>query len=169
MGRFASVCVPVGDCSGSQKRPAQALSLRPAKSFVLIVNMARRKKTQSAPRTKVTKKPGGVVVVSQSAPLARAKSVGRRIAKAAGGASLQSRMQGAFIAGAVLGFVERTFGDKIPNLPIVGRKGAVSLAVYFMKPKHKILQDVGVTAAGLSGYQLGKENKIDGDDDFVTT
>jgi hypothetical protein len=134
--------------------------------------MARKKRTASKPRTTVTKKPGGVVVVSQSAPLARARGFGRRIAKAASGASLQTRMQGSFVAGAVLGFVEKTFGDKIPSLPLVGRKGAIALGVYFMKPKNKIMQDVGVTAAGLSGYQLGKENKIDGDDDdspFVST
>lgn len=129
--------------------------------------MAKRKKSSPAPRTRVTKKPGGVVVVSQ-APLAKAKSVGRRISKAASGASLQTRMQGGALAGAALGFIEKTFGDKIPTMPMVGRKGTVALVIYFMKPKHKIIQDIGVAASVLSGYQLGKENKIDGSD-FVTT
>ena len=73
-----------------------------------------------------------------------------------------------------VGFIEKQFGDKIPTLPLVGRKGAIALAVYFMKPKSGLLQDVGKAAAAIAGYELGKTGVVTGegdewDDDFVTT
>lgn len=70
------------------------------------------------------------------------------------------------IGGAAVGIVEKMFGDKIPSVPYVGRKGAIALAVYFMKPKSGLIRDIGIAAAALSGYQFAKENKIDGEDDF---
>lgn len=128
--------------------------------------MAKRKtravRRTSPPKPRVTKQ-GGVVVVSQAAAPARA--VARKIGKATNSASVQTRIKAAALGGAILGFIEKTFGDKIPNMPYVGRKGTVAAAVYFMKPKNKMLQDAGVAAAALSGYQLVKEGKIDGDDD----
>ena len=69
------------------------------------------------------------------------------------------------MGGAGVGLVEKYFGDKIPTLPVVGRKGAVALAVYFFKPKSKLVQDIGVAAAAMSGYEFVKDGKISGDDE----
>lgn len=94
-----------------------------------------------------------------------AKAVKRRRATGAQAAGLASRIQRGAIGGAVVGFIEKQFGDQIPTLPLIGRKGAIALAVYMFKPKNAILQDAGIAAATLSGYQFAKENKIDGPDD----
>ena len=78
-------------------------------------------------------------------------------------------MQGAALGGFGVGIVEKTFGDKLPSLPYVGRKGAIALAVYFLQPKTKLLQDVGLAAAALSGYEFAKDGKVSGvgyDDDY---
>lgn len=126
--------------------------------------MAKRKTTRAkAPAKPRITKQGGVVVVSQPAAQT-VRTVAKRVGKATNSANIQTRIKSAAVGGAILGFIEKTFGDKIPSLPYVGRKGAVAAAVYFMKPKNKMLQDAGIVAAGLAGYQLVKENKIDGED-----
>ena len=82
------------------------------------------------------------------------------------------------VGGFGVGFLEKQFGDKIPSLPLVGRKGAIALGIYFWNPKNKIARDVGVAAAAICGYELGSTGSIsgeyepsylDGDDVFVTT
>lgn len=87
---------------------------------------------------------------------------------------MKTQMFGLFAGGFGVGFLEKTFGNKIPSLPLVGRKGAVAIVIAIMNPKEKILQDIGKAAAALSGYELAKEGKIsgiDGDDGdvFATT
>lgn len=128
--------------------------------------MAKRKprtRAKAPAKPRITKQ-GGVVVVSQpAAPAYRA--VAKRVGKATNSASVQTRIKSAAAGGAVLGFIEKTFGDKIPTLPYIGKKGAVAAAVYFLKPKNKMLQDAGIVAAGLAGYQLVKEGRIDGESD----
>lgn len=68
------------------------------------------------------------------------------------------------IGGYGVGFIEKQFGAQLPDIPVVGKKGAIALAVLMFKPKNKILQDVGAAAACLAGYQFAKESRIDGDD-----
>jgi len=63
-----------------------------------------------------------------------------------------------------VGIVEKMFGDKLPTLPLIGRKGAIALAVYFLEPKTKLLQDIGLAAAALSGYEFAKTGSVSGDD-----
>ena len=105
---------------------------------------------------------GSVVVVRESVGKAT-RAVGRRRLSGAAGSGLQKRMQGMALGGLGVGFIEKHFGNQLPSLPMVGRKGAIALAVYFFKPKSPMLQDIGVAAACLAGYQFAKENKIDGD------
>lgn len=71
-------------------------------------------------------------------------------------------MIGLAAGGAVLGFVEKHFGTSIPALPLIGRKGAIALAVYLLKPKNSWLQDAGKAAAAISGYELGSTGKVTG-------
>lgn len=68
------------------------------------------------------------------------------------------------VGGFGVGFIEKTWGAQIPSLPWVGRKGAVALAIYFLNPKSKELRSVGVAAAAISGYELGSQGKISGED-----
>lgn len=137
-------------------------------------------------RKRTTSRKGGVTVVRESAraaaPIvvttsaapARRRSGGRRSVskrRRSGGrkrrfhapaATLSNTMVGLAAGGAVLGFVEKHFGDKIPHLPLIGRKGAIALAVYLLKPKNAWIQDAGKAAAAISGYELGTTGKVTG-------
>jgi hypothetical protein len=130
--------------------------------------MAKAKKT-TAQRVTVSRssgqpRNGGAVVVVREGAAKVARTV-RRAASRARPDSDQATLLGLAMGGYGVGFVEKHFGDQLPNLPIVGRKGAIALAVYFLKPKNTILRNVGKAAAALSGYQFAKEGKIDGDED----
>jgi hypothetical protein len=135
--------------------------------------MAKAKRRAPARAVSVRRAParssggGGPVVVVRETVGRAAKAVGRRRASGAAGAGLQKRMQAMAMGGLGVGFIEKHFGAQLPQLPFVGRKGAIALAVYFFKPKSGMLQDVGVAAACLAGYQFAKEQRIDGvGDDF---
>jgi len=69
------------------------------------------------------------------------------------------------MGGLGVGLLEKSFGEKIPSLPYVGRKGAVALAIYFLNPKSTALRNVGIAAAAIAGYQLGSTGVISGEDD----
>lgn len=75
-------------------------------------------------------------------------------------------MMNAALAGAVIGFVEKSFGAQLPAIPFIGRKGAISLGAYFMnKGKGSgLLRDVAFAGAVLAGYELGATGKISGID-----
>lgn len=81
-------------------------------------------------------------------------------------------MGGTAAGGFGVGLIEKTFPN-LPSLPLIGRKGAIALAIYVMQPKEKILQDIGIAASAIAGYELGKTGTISGmyDDDevFVTS
>jgi hypothetical protein len=70
-------------------------------------------------------------------------------------------MIGYAVGGFAVGFIEKTFPN-LPTLPIVGKKGAIAIAAYFLRGKHPIVQDVGMAAAAISGYELGHAGKISG-------
>lgn len=126
--------------------------------------MARKKTAvRRAPARTTASRQGAVVVVRERAQ-SIAKKVNRHRRSGASGTTLQSDMRKMAIGGAAVGFFEKYLGSSIPNIPLIGRKGAIALGVYMMKPKAGILRDVGIAAAALSGYQFAKENKIDGED-----
>lgn len=125
---------------------------------------------------KVSKAPGTSVVVVPSgpAPARRRRSGGRAIARRSrkrgkvgryinSKYNLQNVMMTLAAGGAIIGFVEKHFGANIPELPLVGRKGAIALAVLLLKPKNAWLQDAGKAAAAISGYELGSTGKVTGD------
>lgn len=72
-------------------------------------------------------------------------------------------MQNMALGGFAVGIVEKSFGDKLPSLPVVGRKGAIALGVYFFNPKSGLIRDLGVAAATLAGYEFGKTGTVTGD------
>lgn len=77
-------------------------------------------------------------------------------------------MVGAGIGGAIYGFIEKQWGAKIPTVPIIGRAGTVAMFCYFARKqgfaRSPIVNDIGIAAAVIAGYQLGSTGKISGDD-----
>lgn len=69
---------------------------------------------------------------------------------------------GTAAGGFIYGYVEKTWGDQIPSLPVVGKSGAIALACYFLAPRHPIIKDVGIAAAAIAGYSFGKTGVVSG-------
>lgn len=69
------------------------------------------------------------------------------------------------LGGAVAGFVEKSFGAQLPTIPMIGRKGTLTVVMYFLaKNSHMdLLKDATIAIAGISGYELGSTGKISGD------
>lgn len=78
-------------------------------------------------------------------------------------------MIGAGIGGAVFGYIENHFPN-LPTLPVIGRAGTVAVAAHFLNKQggfghSALVRDVGMAAAVIAGYQLGKTGKIAGDEE----
>lgn len=86
----------------------------------------------------------------------------RRGRASGGGSNIQNRMIGHAVGGFAVGFLEKSFPN-LPNLPIVGKKGAIALGAYFLRAQSPILVDIALSAAAISGYQLGSTGLITGD------
>jgi hypothetical protein len=77
--------------------------------------------------------------------------------------SAKNRMMGGAIGGFAVGIIEKQFPN-LPTLPVVGKKGAIALGIYFFnKGKAGILGDIGFAAACLAGYEFGTTGKVSGD------
>lgn len=103
---------------------------------------------------------------SVSAPKRR-KTHSRRRSHGSGKLS-GGQVLGIALGGAIFGFAEKTFGASIPQVPILGRKGAITLAAYFMARNHmggQLVRDVAISGAAICGYELGKDGKVSGDID----
>ena len=105
---------------------------------------------------------GPVVIVREAA--AKAKRAVRRDT-GAGGHQLQRQMQGMALGGFGVGMIEKNFGDRIPTVAMLGRKGTIAAGIYFLKPKEQWLRNVGLAAAAMAGYEFGKEGKVSGGED----
>jgi len=113
-----------------------------------------------------------IVVLNQPAPVARRRSGGgrrrsrrrSRRGRGRGGAtqSLEKRITAGASGGFLYGFVEKTWGDKIPTIPAIGKSGTVALAIYFLKPTNQHLRDIGFAAAVIAGYSFGKTGTVSG-------
>lgn len=73
-------------------------------------------------------------------------------------------MQGVALGGLGYGLLVKNW-PAMPKLPGIGRSGTVALAVYFLKPKSQLLQDVGIAAAAIAGYTFGETGSVSGDGD----
>lgn len=71
----------------------------------------------------------------------------------------------AAITAAVLGMAEKSgVLDKLPEVPFVGRKGALALITYYWA-RHgggQIARDVCLVTSALVGYEFGKEGTVTG-------
>ena len=70
-------------------------------------------------------------------------------------------MIGYAIGGFAVGFIEKSF-PSLPTLPIVGKKGAIAIAAYFLRGRHPIVTDIGNAAAAISGYEFGSTGHVTG-------
>lgn len=99
-----------------------------------------------------------------AAQKSRRKSHRRR--SAGGGTLTGGHVLGVALGGAIIGFVEKSFGASIPAIPVVGRKGAITLAAYFMARNRMggaFTRDAAIAGAAICGYELGKDGKVSGD------
>jgi hypothetical protein len=83
-----------------------------------------------------------------------------------GGGNIDKRIQNTALGGLAYGLLVKNW-QSMPRLPGIGRSGTIALAVYFMKPKSKLLQDLGVAAAAIAGYSFGETGSVSGDDSGV--
>jgi len=73
-------------------------------------------------------------------------------------------MIGHAVGGFAVGFLEKSFPN-LPNLPFIGKKGAIAIGAYLLRGQSPILLDVALSAAAISGYQLGSTGTVTGYDD----
>ena len=130
----------------------------------------------AARRTTATRtRSGGEIVVVNAAPVARRSGGGgrrrrrssgkrRRSRSGGGGTSIDKRIQNTALGGLAYGLLVKNWPN-MPRVPGIGRSGTVALAVYFLKPKMGLLQDLGVAAAAIAGYSFGESGSVSGDDD----
>jgi hypothetical protein len=111
------------------------------------------------------------VVAPRSVPTVhRKKPVRHRGRKAHHGGTLDVKHAGgAALAGFIVGKLEAMdFIKALPRLPYVGMKGTIALGAYILNKQGiggTYSRDVCIAAATCAGYQFGKEDKIDGEDD----
>lgn len=135
-----------------------------------------------AARRTTTTRAGTELVVVNAGPPARRSSGGgirrrrsgggrRRRARSSsggGGGNISSRIQNVALGGLAYGLAVKNF-PQIPRIPGIGRSGTVALAIYFLKPKSRLIQDIGIAAAAIAGASFGETGTVSGDDEVLTT
>ena len=124
--------------------------------------MAKKRSTALAPRITMTAPRPVAPIIKVSAPRA-APHHKKHHKKGGGGGKGLTDVQAA-IAGAVVGFVEKQgILDKLPALPMLGKKGTAALGLhYFAKGKGGMLRDAKIALCVLAGYDLAKTGAIVG-------
>ena len=96
----------------------------------------------------------------------------RRRARSSGGgggsANISTRIQNVALGGLAYGLAVKNF-PQIPKIPGIGRSGTVALAIYFLKPKSRLIQDIGIAAAAIAGASFGETGSVSGDDEVLTS
>jgi hypothetical protein len=95
------------------------------------------------------------------------RSKRRRSSSSGGGGNIASRIQNVALGGLAYGLAIKHIPG-IPRIPGIGRSGTVALAIYFLKPKSRLLQDVGIAAAAIAGASFGETGSVSGDDVLTT-
>lgn len=91
----------------------------------------------------------------------------RRSSSSSGsGGNIQKRLQNVALGGLAYGLLVKNF-PQLPRIPGIGRSGTIALAVYFLKPKSGLVQDLGIAAAAIAGASFGETGTVSGDDDNV--
>ena len=133
-------------------------------------------------RTTTTRSGTELVVVNAGPPARRGGGGGirrrrsgggrRRRARSSGGGggshNISTRIQNVALGGLAYGLAVKNF-PQIPRIPGIGRSGTVALAIYFLKPKSRLIQDIGIAAAAIAGASFGETGTVSGDDEVLTT
>ena len=101
--------------------------------------------------------------LSKKKPTARRRKGGG----GGGGGSLGAEVMGAALTAGAIGLAEKSgLMDKLPAIPVIGRKGTLAVAAYFWARNGggKIARDVAICAAVLSLYEYAKDGTISGAD-----
>ena len=133
--------------------------------------MAKKRKTAALARptyyAQPTRSPAPIVRLTVPAPKAAKSPKRRRSGGGGGGGSFTKTLMGAALTTAMVGFAEKSgVLDKLPTIPILGRKGTLAIAAYLWS-KHgggQIARDVAMAAAVLSAYEFSKDGTISGAD-----
>lgn len=88
----------------------------------------------------------------------------RRGGGSLGRSSKGNRMMHVGMGGFAYGLIEKSFPG-LPTLPVVGKSGTVAIACYFMGGSNELINDIGIAAAAIAGYSLGKTGTVSGYDD----
>ena len=69
------------------------------------------------------------------------------------------------LTAAIVGMAEKSgVLDNLPEIPVVGRKGAIALAAWYWS-RHgggQLARDVAIVTCAIVGYQYGKEGSVSG-------
>lgn len=114
-----------------------------------------------------------VIVNSPATPVRRRSSSRRAPRKRTRSRSRSSNSSGGYkqkligtgVGGFAYGIIEKTVGDKLPVVPVLGKSGTVALACYFFGKSSPLVRDIGVAAAAIAGYSFGKTGSVSGEDD----
>ena len=125
--------------------------------------MAARKRTsfrRTAPNT--------LVILDNDAPMARRSAgrapVRRRRRRSGGRSGGTSQLADDALAGAAFGLLERVTANlDLPEIPLLGRKGIVALAAYFLRRQHPLIAKAARAGVIISSYELVSEGKITGE------
>ena len=134
-----------------------------------------------AARRTATRSGSEIVVVNAGPPARRSSGGGIRRRRSSGGGkrrrrssggggggggNIAKRIQNVALGGLGYGLLVKHF-PSLPRIPGIGRSGTVALAVYFMKPKSTLLQDIGIAAAAIAGASFGETGTVSGDGDEI--
>jgi len=132
----------------------------------LTDRMAKRASTRTRTIVKTVKAPTPIIRVSApraSSPPTKRRKGGRRRSSSSGGGGKLNGVLSHVAGGFGYGLVEKTFPN-LPTIPILGRTGTITAIAYFLQGKVPFAKEVMIAGAVLSGYQLGKDGAIHGDD-----
>jgi hypothetical protein len=134
--------------------------------------MAKRRKTatktitvreRSAPQTIKVSVPRAAPIKAKSRRR-RHHSGGRSIGGGGATGGMSVNKSGSLaLGGFIYGYIEKTFGPQLPQLPLIGKTGAIALAAYFLGGKSPgLIADVGNAASVIAGYSFGSTGKVSG-------
>ncbi len=131
--------------------------------------MAKRSsRTQIVRIPSASRAPAPVIRISAPRAVAPRKPKRRHHRSSSSGSGNVSHITRFAIGGAAVGFIEKqNLLSFLPTVPMLGKKGTIAVLAYFWRKNGgpALAGDVALAAAVLSGYQLAKDGRIDGDDE----
>ena len=126
--------------------------------------MAKRTSTAIVPASQSI--PTIRLAVPRAAPIVRSpRGRGNKRRSSRGASSGGVTPVKAAVTAVVIGLAEKSgVLDILPEIPVVGRKGALAIAAYFWA-RHgggMLARDVALVAASIAGYEYGKTGAITG-------